>query len=123
MSEAYRKVDRKADPIPDNEIRVRANNTIGRYLKRVAVVLNMEGNEEIVVRGVSNAMENVVKLGELIKHRFKGLHQLNTIEEHEFIDEYEPLVEGLDKLRHTRKVTMLVIVFSKSAKDTSNIGY
>lgn len=122
MAEAYRKVERKADEIPDNEIRVKANSRIGRYLRRVAQLF-AEEKSEIIIRGVSNAMENVVKLGELIKHRFPNLHQLNKIEEHEFVDEWEPLYEGMEKLRHTRKVTMLSITLSKSAQDTSNFGY
>lgn len=123
MAEAYRKVERKADEVPENEIRVKANTRIGRYLRRVAQLFGELKQEEIVIRGVSNAMENVVKLSELIKHRFPDLHQLNRIEEHEFVDEWEPLYEGMEKLKHTRKVTMLSISLSKKAQDTSSFGY
>lgn len=122
MAEAYRKVERKADEIPDNEIRVKANSGIGRYLRRVAQLWG-ENKEEIVIRGVSNAMENVVKLAELIKHRFPKIHQINKIDDYEFVDEWEPLYEGMEPLKHTRKVTMLSITLSKSAKDTQNYGY
>ena len=125
MAEAYEKIKHKPDDLPENEIRVKANTPLGRYLKRVHFLLYSEGatQKEVVIRGVSNAMETVVKLSELIKHRFKGLHQENKIEEHEFVDEYEPLYEGLDKLRFTRNVTMLSVTLSVAAKDTNSIGY
>jgi len=72
---------------------------------------------------MSNAMESVVRLAELIKHRFVGLHQVSRIEDHEFADEWEPLYVGMEALKHTRKVTMLTITLSKTAQDTGNVGY
>lgn len=56
---------------------------IGRYLRRAFDVLNgtkstegeqVQMNDTIVIKGVSNAMESVVKLAELVKHRVKGLY-------------------------------------------------
>lgn len=123
--EAYQKVKRERDDLPENEIRVRAGTTVGRYLKRVHILFTQEkAHNSVVVRGVSNAMENVVRISELIKHRFKGLHQVNKIEQHEFVDEYEPLYEGLDHLKFSRNVTMLSITLTKDANvDKSSIGY
>jgi len=43
--------------------------------RAVDVLSGKEGNEkEIVIKGVSNAMESVAKLAELVKHRVKGLY-------------------------------------------------
>lgn len=74
MAEKYRRVEKKSEPLPSNEIRVRRGVGIGRYLRRAVEVLGgKEGSDHIVIKGVSNAMESVVKLAELIKHRVKRL--------------------------------------------------
>lgn len=108
---------------------------IGRYLKRAHELLtNTPGTattgaavtpptDSIVIKGVSNAVESAVKLAELIKHRIKGLHQLNKISHITIVDEYEPLEEGLDHLKFTRIVTMLEITLSKEANNTDDVGY
>lgn len=107
--EAYRRVEKTEDPLPPNEIRVRRGVGIGRYLKRAWELLNGQdgANDTIIIKGVSNAVQSAVNLAELIKHRVKGLHQINKINNITIIDEYEPLYEGLDRLQFTRVVTML----------------
>ena len=80
-------------------------------------------DEQIVIKGVSNAMESVVKLAELVKHRVKKLYQTSTISNITIVDEYEPLEEGLDHLKFERTVTMLVITLSKTPLDQNDIGY
>lgn len=132
MAEKYMRVDKPQEVLPPNEIRVKRGVGIGRYLKRAHELLTGTSStpeqkitpvDNIVIKGVSNAVESAVKLAELIKHRIKGLHQLNKISHITIVDEYEPLEEGLDRLRFTRIVTMLEITLSKSAGDTSDIGY
>ena len=56
--EAYRKIAKVEDPLPQNEIRVRKGVGIGRYLKRAWELLSApEGSDEtIVIKGVSNAV-------------------------------------------------------------------
>jgi len=109
--EAYRKVNKPEDPLPLNEIRVRRNVGIGRYLKRAWELLNQTSgeaeNDTIIIKGVSNAVQSAVNLAELIKHRVKGLHQINKLSNITIIDEYEPLYEGLDKVQSQRIVSML----------------
>jgi len=100
--------------LPENELRVRRNVGIGRYLGRAVEQLKATDNATIVIKGVSNAIESVIKLAELVKHRVKGVCQVNKIENLSIVDEYEPLEEGLDHLTFTRNVTMLTIILSKS---------
>ena len=126
MADAYRRVEKADETLPANEIRVRRGVGIGRYLKRAWELLNgAEGSEDkVVIKGVSNAVQSAVNLAELIKHRVKGLHQINKISNITIVDEYEPLYEGLDHLKFSRVVTMLQITLTKS--DTvvkSDIGY
>ena len=111
--EAYRRVVKTEEPLPSNEIRVRNLVGIGRYLKRAWELLNGD-NDTVIIKGVSNAVQSAVNLAELIKHRVKGLHQINKISNISIIDEYEPLYEGLDRLQFTRNVTMLQITLTKT---------
>ena len=126
MADAYRKVDKPQDALPTNEIRVRRGVGIGRYLKRAWELLNStEGTDDtVVIKGVSNAVQSAVNLAELVKHRVKGLHQINKISNITIVDEFEPLIEGLDQLKHSRVVTMLQITLTKSDNvDKTDIGY
>ena len=119
-------MEKLEDALPANEIRVRRGVGIGRYLKRAWELLNdtESQNDTVVIKGVSNAVQSAVNLAELIKHRVKGLHQINKISNINIVDEYEPLVEGLDHLKFSRIVTMLQITLTKSAVvDTTDIGY
>lgn len=125
MADKYRRVDKTQENLPHNEIRVKGGVGIGRYLKRAHELLHQTENSEdtIIIKGVSNAVESAVKLAELIKHRIKGLHQLNRISHITIVDEYEPLEEGLDHLKFTRIVTMLQITLSRNELDTADFGY
>jgi len=135
MADKYNRIEKPQEVLPPNEIRVKRGVGIGRYLKRAHELLtNTPGTattgaavtpptDSIVIKGVSNAVESAVKLAELIKHRIKGLHQLNKISHITIVDEYEPLEEGLDHLKFTRIVTMLEITLSKEANNTDDVGY
>jgi Na+/phosphate symporter len=123
MAEKYRRIEKTQESLPPNEIRVRRGVGIGRYLRRAVEVLASKEGDAIVIKGVSNAMESVVKLAELIKHRVKKLYQVSKISGLEIVDEYEPLEEGLDHLQFKRTVTMLVVTLSKTPLDNKDIGY
>ena len=125
MTEKYRRIEKPQETLPSNEIRVKRKVGIGRYLKRAVDLFNETENKTgvVIIKGVSNAVESAVKLGELIKHRVKGLHQINKITNITIDDEYEPLEEGLDHLKFTRIVTMLEIKLSKEPLDANDIGY
>lgn len=73
MADKYRRVEKAQETLPGNEIRVRRGVGVGRYLRRAVEVLQGP-DDSIVIKGVSNAMESVVKLSELIKHRVKKLY-------------------------------------------------
>jgi DNA-binding protein len=76
MADKYERVARQPEKLADNEIRVRRGNAIGKYLKRANDLLTskVEGNfDTVIIKGVANAMENAVRLAEMIKHRVPGL--------------------------------------------------
>ena len=109
--------------MPPNEIRVKRQAGIGRYLKRAADIINSPDNHKtVVIKGISQAIESAVKLAELVKHKIAGIHQVNKILNVTIVDEYEPLEEGLDHLKFERVVTMLEITLSKD-KLPEGLGY
>lgn len=122
MADKYRRVEKAQETLPQNEIRVRRDAGIGRYLRRAVELLNSSENS-VIIKGVSNAMESAVKLAELIKHRVKRLYQVSRIDNIKIVDEYEPLEEGLDHLKFERNVTMLTIELSKTSLNRDEIGY
>lgn len=115
MSDAYRKIIKREDSLPENEIRVRKDKGIGKYLQRAYELLNNDENpkDSVVIKGVANAIQSAVNLAELIKHRVKGLHQISKISHITIVDEFEPLYEGLDNLKFNREATMLEITLTK----------
>ena len=125
MADKYRRVEKTQDSLPLNEIRVRRGVGIGRYLRRAHDLLSgvEAGQDTVVIKGVSNAMESAVKLAELIKHRVPKLYQVNKISNITIVDEYEPLEEGLDHLKFNRVVTMLGITLSKNPLDNTDLGF
>ena len=125
MADKYRRVEKVMEKLPENEIRVKKDVGVGRYLNRAYDLLSgkIAGHDSVVIKGASNAMEQAVKLAELVKHRVKGLYQVSKIQNLEIVDEYEPLEEGLDHLKFERQITMIVITLSKSPLDPKDIGY
>lgn len=125
MAEKYRRVRKEQEKLPENEIRVRGNVKIGRYLRRAHDLLTgkVAGQDSVVIKGMSNAMESAVKLAELIKHRVANLYQINQITNAVIVDEYEPLEEGLDYLKFDRSVVMITVILSKTPLDRRDAGY
>jgi DNA-binding protein len=123
MAEKYVKVKKEEEKLPSNLIRVRKNQRLGNYLRRAIEVLVTSNEDSVKVTGLDKAIEVVVQVAELIKHKVKGLYQLNTIQTLTIVDDYEPIEEGLDHLTFSRNSLMLVIELSKTPLDNSNVGY
>jgi len=134
----YRKVIKPKDtttPKADEEIRVTAVGSVSAYVSRAAVVYGEKdakvggsenvglGLSKVVIKATGNALTKAVTLAEVIKRRFKGLHQITSLGSTEIVDEYEPIEEGLDKVTQTRNLPFLEITLSKEALDTKDKGY
>merc|ERR1719331_3346945 len=78
---------------------------------------------KVVIKATGNALTKAVTSAEVIKRRFKGLHQITNIGSTEIVDEYEPIEEGLDKVTQTRNLPFIEITLSKEALDTGDKGY
>merc|ERR1719157_309514 len=109
--------------IDEAEIRVTAVGSVSAYVSRAAKVYNELNKDEVKITGSGNAVTKAVQLAEIVKRRFKGLHQLTKLGTQEIVDEYEPLEEGLDTVTDTRNISTIEIKLSKTALDTSDKGY
>merc|ERR1712136_705138 len=107
----------------DSEIRITAIRSVSAYVTRAATVFNELEMPFITITATGNALSKAVTLAEVVKRRFKGLHQITTLGTTEIVDEYEPIEEGLDRVTDTRSVTFIEIKLSKDPLDTTDKGY
>lgn len=121
--QGYEKVLKEKDPTIENEIRVMAKGQIKKYLGYALRILTKTDFKSLEIRGTGNAIVKALILIELVKRRVGDLHQINNITSTEIIDEFMPLVEGLEKIEQRRRVTCLNCVLSKEPLDSTNIGY
>lgn len=121
----YKRVpkQKETEAKPDNEIRVTAVGSVSAYVSFAAKVFNEMSKDELVVKATGNALAKAVTLAEVIKRRFKGLHQVTSVTTQEIVDEYEPLEEGLDRVIDKRNVAYVEITLSKKELDTKHVGY
>jgi len=121
----YRKVDKpkSTEAVAEDEIRVTSAGSVSAYISRAAKVFNELEKPKVVIKATGGALTKAVTLTEVIKRRFKGLHQITSLGSVEIVDEYEPLEEGLEMVTDTRTVAVLDITLSKEALDSSDKGY
>merc|ERR1719464_437386 len=121
----YRKVVKPNENIDkgDEEIRVTSTGSVSAYVSRAATVFGELEKQYVVIAATGNALTKAVTAAEVIKRRFKGLHQITKFGSQEVVDEYEPLEEGLDNVTESRNLPFLEITLSKTALDSSDKGY
>merc|ERR1712048_1055707 len=121
----YRKVikPKETTVTDETEIRVTAVGSVSAYCARANTLFNEQDKKTITITGTGNAITKAVTLAEVVKRRFKGLHQVTSLSTTEIVDEYEPIEEGLDKVTDTRTLSCIEIKLSKEALDTSDKGY
>lgn len=121
--EKYTKVKKEQDRPQDNEVRIGNNSRIGAQVKYIISQFNDKGAQDVTLRTVGGAITKIITIAEVVKHRVKGIYQLNEIGTQVFEDIYEPLEEGLDRLVFTRKVTSFTVTLSRVALDKNHYGY
>ena len=121
--QGYNKVQKDKPETVENEIRVTAKGQIKKYLGYALRILTKTEFKELEIRGTGNAIVKALILIELVKRRVGDLHQVNNITSTEIVDEFEPIVEGLEKIEQRRRVTCLNCILSKDPLDETNIGY
>merc|ERR1712190_417436 len=97
--------------------------SVSAYISRASKVFGELSQPKVVITATGNALTKAVTSAEVIKRRFKGLHQITKLGSQEIVDEYEPLEEGLDKVTESRNLPFVEIKLSKDPLDTSDKGY
>lgn len=121
----YRKVEKPRESTPDDEIRVTGVGRVGKYVTYAAKLFIEQGRKELTIRATGKAISIAVSVCEVIKRRFKGLHQVTSIGWTEIVDHYEPLEEGLEIRTETRAVPSIAIFLTldESRVDKKAVGY
>merc|ERR1711935_385094 len=121
----YRKVIKKADPAQESEIRVRVNSPPFAYAAYAGKLLLQKDFDYVYLNATGAAVSNSIKVIEYLKTHIKGLHISYNILSKEFVDEYEPKVEGLDKVTTTRTVSTLEakLTIKKGDELAKEVGY
>merc|ERR1712167_218395 len=120
-----RKVIKKADPAQESEIRVRVNSPPFAYAAYAGKLLLQKDFDYVYLNATGAAVSNSIKVIEYLKTHIRGLHISYNILSKEFVDEYEPKVEGLDKVTTTRTVSTLEakLTIKKGDELKNEVGY
>jgi len=123
--EKYRRVPKKTatEKSADDEIRITAKGRTSTYVTYASKLFHEKNLEAFTLKATGAALATAVTVAEVIKRRFKGLHQITKLGSVEVTDEWEPLEEGLDPVTGTRSVSFIEIVLSKGELDKSDKGY
>jgi len=124
-TDKYIKIKREGDKAPENEIRIRADPKIGRYIAYAATLLLEKKLDTVVIKASGVATKSACQVAEILRHRILNLHQVVELKTTSVIDEYEPQEEGLDRVKIERKLAVLEITLSlkESALNTKAAGY
>lgn len=124
--EKYRRVQNKKSEESqsrDDEIRITAKGRTATYVSYAGKLFNDKEMKEFTLKATGAALATAVTVAEVIKRRFKGLHQITKLGSVEVVDEWEPLEEGLEPMNSTRSVSFIEIVLSKEPLDKDDKGY
>jgi len=121
----YRRVSKEKNTkeTPEDEIRVTATGRTATYVTYAAKLFNEKGINKCTIKATGTALATAVTIVEIIKRRFKGLHQVTHLGSTEIVDEYEPLEEGLDKVTDVRQVSYIEVTLSKESLNDKDYGY
>merc|ERR1739848_898507 len=94
-----------------------------QYVTYAAKLFNEKAMDNLTIKATGTALATAVTIAEIIKRRYKGLHQVTRIGATLITDEYEPLEEGLDPVQDVRQVSFIEIELSKKKLNTKDKGY
>ncbi|XP_033097532.1 ribonuclease P protein subunit p25-like protein isoform X2 [Anneissia japonica] len=97
----------------------RVRNLIGFAVKR----LKEDGTRQMTFSGTGLAVSKTITCAEIMKRKVKNLHQITKLFRKETEEYWEPIEEGLDRLKVTRSVPSICILLSKDLLDASQPGY
>jgi len=123
--EKYKLIEKTRDDSSNGDIRVAAMGSLSSYVTYAGKLFHEDEREDVTIKATGNALTKAVNLAEVIKRRFKGLHQLTKIFSTEISDEYEAIdaEAGLENVTYTKTVSVVEITLSKVELKTDEPGY
>jgi len=106
----------KKEDIKDNEIRITSTGKTRNYISYATALFNEKKHETIVLKAMGRAISKTVTIGEIIKRRVVGLHQLTEITSNQITDQK-------DGKEIKRNVSAIIITLSTKTLDVKNAGY
>lgn len=114
---------KEREPIDEDEVRITSMGRMTNYVNYAAKLLGEEEKKTIKIKATGNAIAKAVTLAEIVKRRFKGLHQITKCGSTVITDQY---VSGQDNNEHVvqeKTVSFIDILLSKEQLDTKDTGY
>ncbi|CRG97642.1 DNA/RNA-binding protein Alba 1, putative [Plasmodium gallinaceum] len=111
------------EPIDEDEMRITSTGRMTNYVNYAAKLLGEEEKKSIKIKATGNAIAKAVTLTEIVKRRFKGLHQITKCGSTIITDQY---VSGQDNNEHVvqeKTVSFIEILLSRDQLDTKDAGY
>lgn len=113
----YRQVQKKHESSGENEIRVKLDRRPFIYAAYAGKLL-LDGKHTLIhLTATGMATSKVIQVVEYLRKRLKGLQVAYDICSTEFVDEYQPLEEGLDVVHLKRQVPTLKAFLSRTKSD------
>lgn len=104
---SYQLLPKKNDESRENEIRVKAQTRPFVYAAYAGKLLFEKKHASVYMLATGSATAKAIQSVEYVRRRLPDLQVCYEIESTEFLDEYEPLVEGLDRVQVRRLVPTL----------------
>ena len=110
-------------PAAKNEIYITNDGRPNKFYAYGTEYLLKNKDQEIRLKATGKAISKAFLVAELIKKRVPGIHQQTTVDTTDSIARYEPLEEGLDVVSVIKKLSVIEIILSYKALDTTHYGY
>lgn len=105
------------------EMRVNAGSKIRNLLGYSMKKMKEPGIKQISWNGSGNAITKTISCAEIMKRKFKDLHQITKIRNRRIEEYWEPKIEGLERLKVNRDIPAVSILLSKDPLNTEEPGY
>ena len=105
------KEEREDDDSKKDEIRISSKGRTSNYISYAGKLFTEDDVSKFTLKATGQALSTAVTVAEIIKRRFKGIHQITKIGSIEVQDEYEPKDkdDDLENIKQTRNVSVVVV--------------
>lgn len=114
---------KEREPIDEDEVRITSMGRMINYVNYAAKLLGEEEKNTIKIKATGNAIAKAVTLAEIVKRRFKGLHQITKCGSTVITDQYISGQENNEHVVQEKTVSFIDIMLSKEQLDTKDTGY